>query len=103
MEILPGTQSLLPEREPSDLAIDPTALFPEHQHLGAWRFIAAYHDRFDIAHPGFAVSDAGGPLRLGRAYGSTRDALDHLRGQLQATREEHIAKRRARRAARRKL
>jgi len=102
VEFVPGTRGLLPEPTPSDICVDHTALFPEHQALGSWRFLPDLHDRFDIAHPGFAVSDAGGPLRLGRAYGSTLDAIDHLRGQLHYTREMHIAERQARRPARRR-
>jgi hypothetical protein len=102
VEFVPSTRGLLPEPTPTDICVDHTALFPEHHALGSWRFLPDLHERFDIAHPGFRMGSEDCPVVLGRAYGSALDMVEHLRGQLQATREEHIAERRARRRAARR-
>ena len=95
VELLPGTQSMVPAVEPSDVLMDATAFSARAPMRGDWRFIAALHDRFDINHPGFDVTGGTGPLLLGHAYGSALDVIAHLRGQLQATREMHISSRRS--------
>lgn len=102
VELLPGTQSLLPAPEPGDLSIDETAFIAPYDHTGTWRFIVACHERFDTCHPDFHVVDPSASQLIGRAFGTTLAMVEHLRGQLQATRELHMAEKRSRRASRHK-
>jgi len=102
VELLPGTRSVLPAPEPSDIILYAPAFTEREVQFDEWRFIAALHERFDTLHPAFRLADDGDSLLLGQAYGSTLDVIAHLRGQLQATRDLHIAARRSWRDHRRK-
>jgi hypothetical protein len=100
LALIPATQDPGHKPGPHDLWIEAPALFPEHQHLGRWRILPAYMDRFDARHRGFIRSDGASPV-IGRAYGSLLEAVEHLRSQHLELRERHVRERRRRRASRR--
>lgn len=101
VELMPGTQSPLPEPMPTDILSDASAFCGDLADGDDWRFLAKRAIKVDAAHGSFVTPpDETSPI-LGRLYGAALDQLEVLRAAREASRERHLAAKRKPRPNRR--
>ena len=97
VELMPGTQSPLPEPVAADIVADASAFCGERAEGDGWRFLAKRAVKIDAAHGGFVTPpDETSPV-VGRLYGAALEQLEALQAARQASRERHLAAKRNRR------
>jgi hypothetical protein len=97
VELMPGTQSPLPEPVATDIVSDASVFCADLAEGDGWRFLAKRAVKIDAAHGGFVTPpDETSPI-VGRLYGTALDQLDARQAARQASRERHLAAKRNRR------